>query len=82
MKLNMADTSYTKSKQHFHSLNDIIILIVFTETFISFKGCVSVGENVINLDNVSFVQFNALNIDCSRSTTITATNGKISEMYC
>ena len=39
------------------------------------QGCVSVGETVLSLDNVSFMLFVAFTIDCTRSTAVVATNG-------
>jgi len=38
------------------------------------KGCVSVGQSVISLEKVSYVQFEGFVVDCARQTAITASD--------
>ena len=39
------------------------------------KGCVSVGESVISLEEVSYVQLEGFVVDCARQTAVNATDG-------
>ena len=45
------------------------------------QGCVSVGEMVVSISNVSFVTFDGFKVDCARKTAISADNSmRVSSM--